>query len=180
MWSQAQTHELAIERADHRIAPPVPSAEPADHADGKGRAGIPHCPPSPSLLSAARPSYDGTQDGAFSCCWYPCIQSDLYSGTWARLGRINVACRLYSSDLDSPCSVQPHPLRGFGSRISRNEYPCVIGSQWWRPTSMSYDGPFREGKHPSCHSWYYCARCLCNTGIAMVACCPAAVGVQVL
>jgi len=45
---------------------------------------------------------------------------------------------------------------------------------------MSYDGPFREGKHPSFHSWYYCARCLCNTGIAMVACCPAAVGGQVL
>ena len=31
---------------------------------------------------------------------------------------------------------------------------------------MSYDGPFQEGKHPSFHSWYYSARCLCNTGIA--------------
>jgi len=38
---------------------------------------------------------------------------------------------------------------------------------------MSYDGSYREGKCPSFHSWYYCARCLCNTGIAMVACCPA-------
>ncbi len=27
----------------------------------KGRAGIPHCPPLPSLMSAARPSYDGTR-----------------------------------------------------------------------------------------------------------------------
>jgi len=86
---------------------------------------------------------------------------------------------LLTNWLDSPCSVQPHPLCGFGSRVSRNEHPCVIGSQWWRPTSMSYDGPFREGKHPSFHSWYYCAHCLCNTGIDMVACCPAAVGVQV-
>ena len=39
---------------------------------------------------------------------------------------------------------------------------------------MSYDGPFREGKRPSFYSWYHCARCLCNPGIAMVACCPAA------
>jgi hypothetical protein len=27
----------------------------------KGKAGIPHCPPLPSLMSAARPSYDGTR-----------------------------------------------------------------------------------------------------------------------
>jgi hypothetical protein len=41
---------------------------------------------------------------------------------------------------------------------------------------MSYDGPFWEGKHPTFYSWYHCAHCLCNTGIAMVACCLASVG----
>ena len=81
---------------------------------------------------------------------------------------------LLTNWLDSPCSVQPHPLRDFGSRVSRSEYPCVIGFQWWRPTSMSYDGPFREGKRPSFYPWYHCACCLCNPGITMVACCPAA------
>ena len=86
---------------------------------------------------------------------------------------------LLTNWLDSPGSVQPYPLRGFGSRVSRNEYPCVLGSQWWRPTLMSYAGPFRGGE-ASPRSLLVLARCLSNTGIAMVACCPAAVGVQVL
>jgi hypothetical protein len=143
----------------------------------KGRAGIPHCPPLTIHRCCQLPGHHMMAPG---------MAHFHVAGTRAS-NLIRIAAPgpaweesmspadfiLLTNWLDSPCSVQPHPLRGFGSRVSRNEYPCVIGSQWWRPALMSYDGPFREGKHPSVHSWYYCARCLCI-------CCPAAVGVQVL
>jgi hypothetical protein len=83
----------------------------------KGRAGIPHCPPLPLLMSAARPSYDGPQDGAFSCCWYPCIPLIRITApgpAWEE-SMSPADLILLTHWLDSPCSAQPHPLREFGT-----------------------------------------------------------------
>ncbi len=46
VWSQAQTHALANERADHRIASRYYLPSPLITLMAcKGRAGIVHCPP---------------------------------------------------------------------------------------------------------------------------------------
>jgi hypothetical protein len=110
---------MANERADHRIAfwYHLPSQLITLMAC-KGRVGIPHCPPPlPLLMSAARPSYDGPRDGAFSCCWCPCIpliRIPAPGPAWEE-SMSPADFILLTNWLDSPCSVQPHPLREFGA-----------------------------------------------------------------
>ena len=93
----------------------------------KGRAAIPHCPPLPSLMSAARPSYDGTRDGA-------CHVAGTRASTLICVAAPGPAWEesmspadfiLLTNWFDSPCSAQPHPLRDFGSRVTRSEY-CPV------------------------------------------------------
>ena len=115
-WSHAQTHTLS--NGEPTIAWHLRYHLPSQLImlmACKGRAGIPHCTPLPLLMSAARPSYDGLWDGAFSCWCCPCIHSvgcpKLPKYTFSR-PHVKLSCgAVHGAAYDASCCYGCGPTR---------------------------------------------------------------------